>query len=296
MIRSTKFTLITALFLFGSLISCNNDETSISDDILDETTFAENVFEQLSADVDDVTFDADNIGGRTSDGDVEGYKKPMHRFGYSGCATITKESPDDADFPIVITIDFGEGCESYFQQVIKSGKIIITLTGRMKDAGSERIVKFEEFYVNGNHIEGVRTTTNNGDGSFSCTLEGGKITTSDGEVITRDSKRIRTLVRGGDTDDRWDDVYEITGSATGMVNDIPYEKVITKALIRSKDCFWITSGTIETTMGDTLIITDFGDGTCDNIATREIDGEIEEFTMGCHMRRFKHHIRHWLTK
>lgn len=295
MIRSTKFTLIAALFLFGSLISCNNDETSISDDILDETTFAENVFEQLSADVDDVTFDADNIGGRTSDGDVEGYQKPMHRFGYSGCATITKESPDDAYFPIVITIDFGEGCESYFQQVIKSGKIIITLTGRMKDAGSERIVTFENFYVNGNHIEGVRTTTNIGEGSFTCTLVGGRITTSDGDVITRDSRRLRKLISGADTDERWDDVYEITGSATGKIKELVYNKDITKALIRSKDCFWITSGTIETTIGDSLIITDFGDGTCDNIATRDIDGEVEEITMGCHIWKFKHRIRHWLN-
>ncbi len=166
----------------------------------------------------------------------------------------------------------------------------------MQDAGSERIVTFEEFYVNGNHIEGVRTSTNNGDGSFSCTLEGGKITTTDGEVITRDSKRLRILISGGDTDERWDDVYEITGSATGMINEIVYNKVITKALIRSRDCFWITSGTIETTIGDTLIITDFGDGTCDNIATREIDGEIEEIIMECHMRRLKHRIRHWLSK
>lgn len=297
--KTTKIGILTvALFLIG-LTGCNKDEMVSEEpqDVLDETTFAENVFEQLASDVDEVSFSDISESARVAEV-TEGDKHLwFNRFGYSDCVMITREKPDDGDFPVVITIDYGEGCNSWMYDVVKSGKIIITITGKMIEEGSQRLVTFEDFHVNGNLIEGEFTFTNLGNASWSRVLVGGKITTEDGGVITRDSERIRTRIQGGDTDDRSDDVFEITGNAYGKtLGDNTYVMNITKPLIRSLDCFWITSGTIEKVINETDVITiDFGQGECDNIATKQIgDEDPEEFEMNCRMKRWiwRWHYRH----
>ena len=294
MFKTTKIGLLTAVFFIIGLISCNKDDnvTEVSEDVIDETTFAENVFEQLAADVDEVTFaDADAFAriGEVDEGDAAArHFYRFWRFGFWECVNITREKPDDADFPITITIDYGDGCNSWLFNVVKKGKIIIKIWGWPNEEGSERVVTFEEFYVNENHIEGTFTFTNLGNASYSCTLVGGKITTPDGEEITREAERVRTRVSGEDTDERYDDVFEITGNAHGSIAGTEYSMDITNPLVRSWDCFWITSGTIEKTIGDNMIVIDFGDGECDNIATKSVNGgDPEEFEMNCRIRRWK---------
>ena len=71
-------------------------------------------------------------------------------------------------------------------------------------------------------------------------------------------------------------------------------KEIVEPIILTKDCFWITQGVIETTIGDMTTSVDFGDGTCDNIAIRTDEtGEEEEFTMEMRIRKlWRHHHKH----
>ena len=58
------------------------------------------------------------------------------------------------------------------------------------------------------------------------------------------------------------------------------EKIITKPLVRIDGCDFIVEGTIEFHKDDMVVaIVDFGDGTCDNIATKTIDGVTEEFIL-----------------
>lgn len=59
-----------------------------------------------------------------------------------------------------------------------------------------------------------------------------------------------------------------------------YVKVIINPLIKKDDCKFIVAGTIEYRKGDQVIaVVDFGDGTCDNIATKTVDGVTYEFEM-----------------
>ena len=274
------------LFVFV-FTSCQEDDTTISQQLIDETTFAENVFAQLADDVEEaVPFDAVS-GGRGGIG---------FKFGFGKCMTRTVESPEDADFPKTITIEYDSECTSGESDVVKSGKIIITLTGAPREEGSQRIVTFDGFSINGNEVTGTKTYTYNGNGQFTCTLVDGNILTRDGNVIVRESTKTRTLVSGGETDDRSDDVYEVTGEIAGVIIDgdsgeeLSYTKIITSPLVRSKDCFWITQGTVETTIGDATSTVDFGDGTCDNIAVRtDENGESEEFTMQMRVRKMWRH-------
>lgn len=59
-----------------------------------------------------------------------------------------------------------------------------------------------------------------------------------------------------------------------------FEKMITSPLIKTNDCKYIVAGTIEFYKHEELVaVIDFGDGTCDNIATKTIDGNTVEFNL-----------------
>jgi len=296
--KTIKTSLLTVAVILISLTGCNKEEgvdVAQDQDLLDETTFAENVFEQLASDVDEITFANEDASARIAEDETDRKLPCLWRFGFCDCAKITKEPDEDTYFPIVITIDYGDGCESSLYNVVKRGVIIITITGKMSEKGSQRIVTFDNFYINDNQIMGTFTLTNLGDASFKRTLEGGMIITADGDTITRNSERIRTRKSGGDTKERWDDIFEITGEASGKTaKGYEYTSLIITPLVKPVDCFWITSGIIEKTINDEdIIVIDFGDGTCDNVATKTINnGEPEEFLMNCRMKRWKWRWRH----
>ena len=59
-----------------------------------------------------------------------------------------------------------------------------------------------------------------------------------------------------------------------------YKKIIQKPLVKIKNCNYIVDGTIEYYKGYDLVATiNYGDGTCDNIATKTVDGEVYEYTI-----------------
>ncbi len=65
-----------------------------------------------------------------------------------------------------------------------------------------------------------------------------------------------------------------------LKGDGDYEKIITKPLVRLDDCRFIVEGTVEFYKGDVLIVTiDFGDGSCDNLATKTVGDETTEFIL-----------------
>ncbi len=65
-----------------------------------------------------------------------------------------------------------------------------------------------------------------------------------------------------------------------LKGDGKYEKTITSPLIKSDDCKYIVAGTITFHIGDKVAaIIDFGDGTCDNIATKTIGDKIIKFNL-----------------
>ena len=80
--------------------------------------------------------------------------------------------------------------------------------------------------------------------------------------------------------------YDMDKSVNELKEDIAldgdgrFEKVITKRLIKPDDCSYIVSGTIEYYIDDVLVaIIDYGDGTCDNIATKTVRGSTIRFEL-----------------
>jgi len=75
-----------------------------------------------------------------------------------------------------------------------------------------------------------------------------------------------------------DKIYNYSLSKKEQNKGDNYKKIITNPLVEIQGCNYIVDGTIEYYKEQKLIATiDYGDGSCDNIATKSADGEIYTF-------------------
>ena len=257
-----------SLFLLIALafnnISCNKDDSDKDQLAAQNNSDAENVFSDVFKQVDVVSKD-------TTFGITVGTMS-------TNCATVTV-TPVGLTYPKTITIDYGtsncEGADGRFRR----GKIIATTTGKYRDSLTTISVSFDNYYINDNKVFGTKTITNKGHNNlgnlyYTIKVENAGVITENG-TISWNSVRTREWVSGASTFDIADDIYSITGSASGITTDgNSFIVTITKALRAELSCMWITSGTVEITpQGLSTRIIDFGDGTCNRDATVLINGE-----------------------
>ncbi|MCB0515472.1 MAG: hypothetical protein R2798_01470 [Chitinophagales bacterium] len=186
---------------------------------------------------------------------------------------------DLGTFPNTLTIDFGDACTNA-KGITRSGQIVITVSDLPQNAGATRTTTLNNYYVDGRHIEGTRTWTNNGadengNPSFTETLSGGVITFEDGSQNTWESSHTVSQIAGNDTDYFMDDMMQITGGASGTNKDgISFLSEITTPLIKKRACPWIVSGVRSITLSDgNSRSLDYGDGTCDRDAILTVNDE-----------------------
>jgi hypothetical protein len=208
---------------------------------------------------------------------------PGQGGGVSGQRIITVEQVEGESefegFPKLITIEFIEW--ETFSGRTKNGFIYIWTNGPLRAQGAMRVITFDDYTIDANLIEGTKTIFNQDATSFSVTLEGCKITFSDGTFITREMERQREWIAGMDTPfNIWDDEFLITGFTSGTNRDgLEYSHTITQALHKMMNCRWFVAGTIEMQAGDNIVILDYGDGDCDNQATITVNGESWQITL-----------------
>jgi hypothetical protein len=203
--------------------------------------------------------------------------------------TVTITYPEQTQFPRVVTIDFGtEGCTG-FNEVVRKGKIIITVSSPFMETGSTRTITFENFSVNDFKVEGTKTVVFNGfneaqNPTWSVEIIG-QITSPEGKIIVHNASRTREWVEGYDTPRNFlDDVFSISGTASGInARGNNYSSEIASPLVKARNCRWIQAGIINIMCNDKNISIDFGNGTCDNKAIVTINGEEREIQLG---RRF----------
>jgi hypothetical protein len=268
-----RVNLIFALIVFAAfaiiVTACKKDtnidleDTSISQD----DAYAEKTFEDIS----DMADEAYEIG---SGNHLKAF--PEGRMFLSECATVTL---DTTVFPRVLTIDFGEENCLCRDGKYRRGQIIITFNGRYHQAGTVITHDFEDYFVNDASVEGSKVVTNMGEnenGNIYFTIEVvGIVQKEDGSTFSWNSSRVREWIQGSATPNRWDDIYLITGTATGIrPNGLTWEREITTALRVELACRFIVSGTIELRPeGRPVRTLDYGNGDCDNIATVTVNGE-----------------------
>jgi hypothetical protein len=156
--------------------------------------------------------------------------------------------------------------------------------------GSVRTVTLEDFYINDHHIEGFKTITNNGmnnsgNMNFDVVLENGQITFPDQRVITRTMNHNREWTAGIETPRYWwDNEWLIRGTASGTnIDGVSYSNEIINPVLIKSICHFPVSGTINMDISEYgLVVLDYGDGECDNIATLTYGDETWEIILGRH--------------
>ncbi len=197
-------------------------------------------------------------------------------FQTDNCASITVGTTGGT-FPVSLNLDYGaEDCGEFYN-IKRRGSLQILLNKHFSETGATALVSFNGFYVNGSMVGGSVTITHKGmvDGKaeYSLVIENGIITESTEGIISYACNRTLIRVVGENTlPFVWDDVYEITGTASGVNTDgRSFEETVKEALTFTMDCRWITKGKSEIVPDDRKTISiDYGNGTCDNKAEVEI--------------------------
>lgn len=203
----------------------------------------------------------------------------------TGSRTITVSKGDTASttFPKTITITYTNWQGKSGR--VKNGTIVITVSAPMRKVGAVRSITFQDFTINDTlKVEGTKTVTNkglvNGKPTVEVKLEDGKVTNlSTGEFVSRNFVRTRTWEAGYDTPLYiWDDVYTISGSASGVNRKgFAYTSTILTPLEIKVGCPWIRKGVIEIKIENSKTVTiDYGNGTCDKKYTVTVDGQTKE--------------------
>jgi len=261
------FTMVSFAIGFNS---CKKADNSTSEEI--ETTFElsadQAIADNLSEDANDLFMQAaveNNVAGNFAPG-----SETVENF--IPCATVTVTPA--SGFPKTIVIDFGTSCT--YNGVTRSGKINIVISDSVRRSGSTATMTFDNYFVNLYKVEGTIVWTNTSTPntrSWRRETTGGKITAPDGRYWLHSGTKNVTQTAGVNTISWLDDVFSITGNhrvtnSAGRFRDC----TVLEALQKKNVCSNIDKGKLKVEGANHYAIIDFGDGTCDNLATISIDG------------------------
>lgn len=261
--KNLKLYTFGLLLMSLSFVSCNKDEDFAVDKELVNT----------SADID-LTNELDFNSGIDVSSDNSSYsdRSSLQTNAVAPCASVSVDNATPRVFPKVFTIDFGTGCT--YNGMTRSGIITITITDYVMNNGSiMTIERGSNYYVNGRKVEGTvvyeNTTTNPATPQWTRTITNGKITNLAGVVFNHYGTRTVKQTAGVSTLLLADNIYEITsGNHTITKSDGSSLSVtVVEPLIKKYACSHISQGQLDL-QGSVLDgILDYGNNTCDNLAT-----------------------------
>lgn len=280
----TKIFIMIAALAIMTFSSCSKqsviDQASL--DMADDDAVSDAVFEDVFNTVDNADIILDNV--------IKGDVAKSDLVVSDSCPAITITHATDELWPKTITIDYGTGCEGFFENT-RAGKIIIVVTGRRMETGSKKTVSFDNYYFNGIKVEGTKELenlgyNNNQNIEFAVKLMSGKLILPDnGKVIERSFEHTKEWIAGQMTRNIWDDEFLITGTANGInFNGVSYTNTIMSALHWKRVCRFFVSGVVKIEReGKEPVQINYGEGECDAVATISSGGESREITL-----RFRH--------
>ncbi|MBL7928093.1 MAG: hypothetical protein JNL47_01295 [Bacteroidia bacterium] len=212
--------LVIAVFSMAVAISaCKKDKNETLDLAEDARIAYDNSVAEAS--FDNVSSVADE-GYRLKE-NTSGASASFIAGSVTNCLTITLDTVSN---PHVLTLDFGNTDCLCKDGNYRRGKIIVSYTGHYRDSGHQHTISFDNYFINFNKIEGTKTVVNNGHNSsgnlwFSITVSGSVTIdpqysfNQTGGTINYTSSRTREWIAGESTFAWNDDVYLISGSASG---------------------------------------------------------------------------------
>jgi hypothetical protein len=172
-----------------------------------------------------------------------------------------------------MTIDYGMGCT--IGAITRKGKLIVNLSGRLRNAGTTVATSFENYFVNEYKLEGTFAITNNTANnvlSFVTQTTNGKLTYPAGIMYyTHNGSHTYTQVGGSNTPTYLDDSWSVSGN--GITASSANESLslnIKTPLIKNVACGAIVSGVQDFKFNNISGSLNFGEGICDRQATLTI--------------------------
>lgn len=262
--RPIQFVL-SLFFVIFLLTSCRKADTDDNGFAPADASIAKYIFDAAKEEVDAQINTQNDLNGIIS-------KESGPR---GGCATVSI-SPVGLSFPKTVTIVFPAGCTTFAGAAIE-GEIVISVSGRVREAGTVAKYTLDKFKYKGYTVSGDYSVIFNGNNSHTTEIKNGNLLTPEGKNITYTAINMSTQVQGLSTTFKTnptsflqDDVYEISTNSQGVNskgNDFAISTDI--PLVFAFACQWIHKGKITILEDSTPKITavlDYGDGICDNKA------------------------------
>lgn len=240
----------------------------------------EDGIKQGTDDEEEQVIESASIGEDASDDALEITAQGENQLTVSGgrvnsdlCATITH---DEANKKVII--DFGDGCIGPYGRERK-GKIIVTYSSEVGDSIANRIITFENYFINNKGVTGtieLRDVSVNAFGNLQSTKKLVDLTISfpNGEQVVFNGSRTREWISGAGDNDRFNNVYRITGLVSGeSTTGRSFTHEIVEPIIADWSCaaqgnFARIAGVVEMTkLGgytNRKRTVNYGDGECDN--------------------------------
>jgi hypothetical protein len=280
-IRNNSAFIIATVIMIALAAGCKKDKDEKTGVDSDVSTASDNA-------VSDAAFnDVANIADEAATGSLDSYRGHESERVMTSCATVTV---DTVSVPHLITIDFGTTDCLCKDGNYRRGIILVTFNGHYRDSASTHSITFDNYYINFNKLDGTKTVTNlgrnnNGHLTFSISVNGSIIWDAQygGGTSTYNSNRTREWIAGESTMIWTDDVYLISGTASGTTRSGASYSLSTVTPLRKRIGFkHFTDGIVDFTPANKPTRTiDYGyvGGAEDNLALVTINGHTFTITL-----------------
>ena len=271
--QKLKVVVIAAMLLGLVFTGCNSTDT-IQEDLTSEAIDVKTA--QTEAEVDNVSEGVSAIIEEAYLGEEFPELTKSHpitdRF-LPSCVTITIVLTQNMK---TVTIDFGEGCELRNGNFV-SGKIILEYEKDPEAATKMISYSFEDFYFNRKNVAGggsiLRERSNENGNPQSTKTFDITVTWPDETFASKVGVRVREWIEGYGTPAWGDNVFLITGNGTFTKKDgTVFSAEVVEPLRRELACKFLVSGIVNLSKNRNTAVLNYGDGTCDDLATISING------------------------
>ena len=194
----------------------------------------------------------------------------------------------DSTSGYVKTFDYGQGCADD-QGIVRRGIITATCNSEnIQTPGTLMMLTFNNFFVNEDEVTGYMSIENigaNGNGNLVIRFITDCQDHSAINGLTQlDAAQYFEWTAGGNTSAYDDDEFSVSGSfAATAPNNRMYSVTINQPLITktAQGCneFFVQGTTLNQTTGEDDRYIDYGNGTCDNLATETVNGVSGEIVL-----------------
>ena len=271
--KKINFLLSALCIVFLTIVSCTKDNNT-SIDTTDNSPIVASASIDLVNELDVETGTQVSYDNSTS--------RKTGKSLIASCAVVTMQT-QTTTFPKTYYVDFANGCSA--NGITRKGKLTITFSNYVTETGSTMTVERENYYVNGNKVEGKivykNTTSTSSIPQWTRTITNGKFTDTKGAVYTNSGTHTTKQTAGVATLTLNDNVYELTDGNHIVTNQNGAKTTLTilEPLVKKFSCDYVSKGKLKVEGNLLNGVIDYGNGDCDNFGTYTQNSIAYPFTM-----------------